>query len=379
MTNGSTPSDRRISLEPIRADGWFERFGESISSFHTLCEVLGRPFFAFALIADARISSLMIDRFSPDQSLVEFVIGGDGSDEEPERMTVASFRAHLVERLLESDPEVSVDVDQLSGTDLDALQSLVGSQTLLLAPLFNYRLDELVIDDDGLFVLAACDGDVSRYTISAFRKQMRDHVQDELNRASEMVSSGGSAIDLNDVDAAEKAAEEGDWNGVAKLLGSWPMPLSIYWRTPEGQMLPDSARQRIAEGLGLLGTACSCLGDNMQGEEVLRLAIQYAQDGSAGGPIFARLGHMFMKSERHGEAIAPFRRAEALGVSLEEILVPLAQALVRRGRYLGALGTIRKAEAAGLSNSAIEGLQEQLKEQLGEPLERWRELVGETT
>jgi hypothetical protein len=312
--------------------------------------------------------------------LVEFVVGGDGSDEDPERMTVATFRTHLVERLLKSEPEANVDVDKLSDTDLDSLQSLVGSQTLLLAPLFNYRLEELLIDDDGVFVVAACDGDISRYTISAFRQQMRDHVQDELSRASEMVSSGGgSAIDLNDVDAAEKAAEEGDWSGVAQLLGSWPMPLSMYWRTPEGQMLPDTARQRIAEGLGLLGTACSCLGDNTQGEEVLRLAIQYAQDGSAGGPIFARLGHMFMKSDRHGEAIAPFRRAEALGVSAEEILVPLAQALVQRGRYLGALGTMRKAVAAGISNSAIKGLQEQLNEQLGEPLEQWRELVEETS
>ena len=42
---------RTISLERIRTDGWFERLGESIGSFHTLCDVLGERFFAFALIA----------------------------------------------------------------------------------------------------------------------------------------------------------------------------------------------------------------------------------------------------------------------------------------------------------------------------------------
>ena len=45
---------RTIVLDRIRTDGWFERLGESIGSFETLCEVLGERFFAFSLIAQAR-------------------------------------------------------------------------------------------------------------------------------------------------------------------------------------------------------------------------------------------------------------------------------------------------------------------------------------
>src|SRR5512145_3117509 len=97
--------ERRISLDRIRTDGWFERVGESVSSFRTLCDVLGERFFAFALIVGARVSSLMIDRFNPDQSLVEFTLGEPDlqntqflSDVE-ELVTVVEFRQRLVNAL----------------------------------------------------------------------------------------------------------------------------------------------------------------------------------------------------------------------------------------------------------------------------------------
>ncbi|MGC4069812.1 MAG: hypothetical protein QM784_35170 [Polyangiaceae bacterium] len=53
-------SNRVFPLESIRTDGWFERIGEGIGSFQTLCEVIGPKFFAFAMIAGARIVALTI-------------------------------------------------------------------------------------------------------------------------------------------------------------------------------------------------------------------------------------------------------------------------------------------------------------------------------
>ena len=126
---------RSISLDRIRTDGWFERLGESIGSFHTLCDVLGERFFAFALIAGARVSSLMIDRFNPDQSLVEFSFGGieeaaDGT--ETERLTVVEFRQRLVATLLTKE-QPGPGADEI-GDDLEALQRPIGPRALLLAP-----------------------------------------------------------------------------------------------------------------------------------------------------------------------------------------------------------------------------------------------------
>jgi len=60
---------------------------------------------------------------------------------------------------------------------------------------------------------------------------------------------------------------------------TWPAPLAPVPRTPDGQMLTADARGLIAKGLGLLGTACVKIGEEQQGEEVMRLAVQYAQDG----------------------------------------------------------------------------------------------------
>ena len=68
-------------------------------------------------------------------------------------------------------------------------------------------------------------------------------------------------------------------------------------------MLTPEPRALIAKGLGLLGTACVKLGETQQGEEVLRLGVQYAQDGAAAADIFRRLGEALLDDGRPGEAI----------------------------------------------------------------------------
>jgi hypothetical protein len=362
-----------ISLDRIRTDGWFERLGESIGSFHTLCDVLGERFFAFALISGARVSSLMIDRFNPDQSLVEFSFGGpeDGPGD-TERLTVLEFRQRLVATLLAKEP-VGPAANEI-GDDLEALQRHIGPRSLLLAPLYGYGLKELAVSATSSTLHTERDGTGESFAIMAFRERLLEHVRDDLERGVDR--QGGTAIDLNNVDEAEQAAKDSKWERVVQLLGSWPMPLAIYWRTPEGQLLPDQARQRIAEGLGLLGTACAKLGDDAQGEEVLRLAVQYAQDGSAGAKIFTRLGKMFLDGERWGEAIGPLRRASALGAPAGEVMLDIANAFIQRDRHVSALAYLLEAEGLGVAKSETSDLHESIDDALGATVAKWRALTS---
>ncbi|MBI4953897.1 MAG: hypothetical protein HY908_17870 [Myxococcales bacterium] len=366
-------AERKIPLERIRTDGWFERLGESISSFHTLCDVLGERFFAFALIAGARVSSLMIDRFNPDQSLVEFSLGGideDPATEAPlQRMTVVEFRHRLVAALLAGEPPPP-RIDQVSADDLDGVQRFIGPRVLLLAPLYGYGLKELVIDGKKPTVVLERAAQIESYPLKSFQARLREHVQEDLERGVER--QGGTAIDLEHVAKAEAAAKSGDHKAVVALLGSWPMPLAIYWRTPEGQMLPEAARQRIADGLGLLGTAVSKLGDPSQGEEILRLAVQYAQDGRAAAGIFQRLGRMLLDSQRYGEAVGPLRRAQTLGAPPKELFIDLATAFSRRGRHVAAIACVEEAARAGADKKALAPLRSELEQALGPALVAWK-------
>lgn len=361
---------RTVSLERIRTDGWFERLGDSIGSFHTLCDVLGEHFFAFALIAGARVSSLMIDRFNPDQSLVEFSFGAEEGGE-TERLTVLEFRQRLVATLMTKEPDGPPA--NAVGDDLEALQKHIGPRSLLLAPLYGYGLQEILLEKSSSTLVVERHGHIESMDIPSFRSRLLDHVRQDLERGVER--QGGTAIDLNNVDEAERAAATEDWERVVQLLGSWPMPLAIYWRTPEGQNLPDQARQRIAEGLGLLGTACAKLGDGHQGEEVLRLAVQYAQDGPAASKIFARLGKMFIDGERWGEAIGPLRRANALGAEAADVLPDIVTAFVRRERHVSALAFVREGIARGVAEASFSDTLPAIQKALGEPLTKWTALV----
>src|SRR3954447_18302564 len=103
--------DNVFSLDAVRTDGWFERIGEGIGSFHALCELIGERFFAFSMITGARITAVTVDRRNPDNTLVDFLVG-DGSDEgrsvaegdaalpEVQRLTLLDFRRRLVGALL---------------------------------------------------------------------------------------------------------------------------------------------------------------------------------------------------------------------------------------------------------------------------------------
>jgi hypothetical protein len=367
---------RIFPLEAIRTDGWFERIGEGIGSFQALCDVVGPRFFAFAMITGARITALTIDRRSPENTKVDFVVGDSGETSigpgDAQRLSLGDFRRRLVSALVQ---EEAIGPPPERPTDMEALQMHIGVRYLLLAPLYGYSLGELCIDAHGSQLLVRHDGTEERYPLSAFRARLRSHVREELDRVAR--NSGRGTIDLARVVQAAEATEVHDYVRVLELLGAWPAPLAIFLRTPEGQLLNNETRATIARGLALLGGACIALEEVHKGEEVLRLAIQYAGDSPAAADIYQRLGTAMLADGRPGEAIAPLRRAANLGADGREVWPLLADALLLRGRYLAALGALFEAREAGVPEADLGPRMEAIESALGEPLEQWSTLVGQ--
>jgi tetratricopeptide (TPR) repeat protein len=365
---------QEFSLDAVRTDGWFERIGEGIGSFQALCEIVGERFFAFSIIVGARITALTVDRRTPDQTLVDFVVGlGDAdADLEPQRLTLADFRRRLVGALLvEEDRPVAPPARE---TDTESIQLYIGVRYLLLAPLYGYSLQKLVVaptarDEGDAILWLRRDGADEDYDLDTFRTRMRAHVREELERAS---SGQRSAIDLAKVAEAEAASLKGEWTKVIQLLGAWPAPLAIFLRTPEGQTLAPDARSLISKGLGLLGSACVHLGEVEQAEEVFRIGIQYAQEGMAAADLFRRLGEALLQSARSGEAVAPLRRAVAFGAPATEILPLLGRALLERKRYVAAFACFRDALDAGVPEHDIEIELREIEKALGPALTAWK-------
>ncbi|MCA9597642.1 MAG: hypothetical protein KC776_30225 [Myxococcales bacterium] len=365
-----------FSLESIKTDGWFERIGEGIGSFQALCDIVGARFFAFAMITGARITALTVDRRNPDNTLVDFVVGppdAEVTDADSQRLTLADFRRRLVAALVNEEP---LGPAPTRVTDTEALQLYIGVRYLLLAPLYGYSLKLLTLEAGEAMLDLSHDGIDESYELDSFRLRIRTHVREELERVSR--GGGRGAIDLGRVAEAETAERQGDPVRIIELLGSWPAPLAIFLRTPEGQMLGGETKALISRGLGVLGSACITLGEVEKGEEVLRLAIQYAGDGPAAPEIYSRLGESMMRDERFGEAIGPLRRAANLGADGSRVWPLLADALASRRRFVAAFGAVLEARAAGVAEDRLEKTLTQIRGQLGATLDAWEALVGET-
>src|SRR5690606_1171053 len=117
--------------------------------------------------------ALTIDRRSPDQTLVDFVVGtaeGDG-DLEPQRLTLADFRRRLVGALLvEEDKEAPAPERD---TDVEAIQLYIGVRYLLLAPLYGFSLVALDVGGDQPELTVLHDGVEEKYDLDAFRLRIR--------------------------------------------------------------------------------------------------------------------------------------------------------------------------------------------------------------
>jgi hypothetical protein len=363
---------RELDLDAVRTDGWFERIGEGIGSFQALCEIIGERFFAFSIIVGARITALTVDRRNPDLSLVDFVVGLSESDDalEPQRLTLADFRRRLAGALLVEDDRPATAPTR--ETEVEVIQLYIGVRYLLIAPIYGYSLQKLRLHENesmGAQLVVLHDGVQETHDLDAFRLRVRALVREELERVA---TGGRSAIDLSKVPEAEAAALRSEWTRVIQLLGSWPAPLAIFLRTPEGQLLTSDARALIAKGLGLLGSACVHLGQIEQAEEVLRIGIQYAQEGVAAADLFRRLGEALLQNDRPGEAIAPLRRSLAFGGSPADVSLPLARAFLRRKKWVAAYACLRDALKAGVEERDLVEELRQVEGALGLSLTAWK-------
>jgi hypothetical protein len=368
---------RELDLDAVRTDGWFERIGEGIGSFQALCEIIGERFFAFSIIVGARITALTVDRRNPELSLVDFVVGVSDADDalEPQRLTLADFRRRLAGALLVEDDRLAPSPTR--ETEIEAIQLYIGVRYLLLAPLYGYSLQKLNLDENaGAQVIVLHDGVQETHELDAFRFRIRALVREELERVG---TGARSAIDLSKVTEAEAAALRSEWTRVVQLLGSWPAPLAIFLRTPEGQLLTSDARALIAKGLGLLGSACVHLGQIEQAEEVLRIGIQYAQEGVGAADLFRRLGEALLQNDRPGEAIAPLRRSLAFGGSPAEVMPPLARAFLKRKKWVAAYACLRDALKAGVGERDLMEELRQVETALGLPLTGWKAVFATHT
>jgi tetratricopeptide (TPR) repeat protein len=363
------PQPRSLSLDLVRTDGWFDRVGQTVSSFQALCDILGERFFAFSLITGARITALTVDRRHPENTLVDFSVGGsETSNEESERLPLADFQRRLVSALL---------LDAQHGPppqreqDAEAIQHFIGPQYLLLAPLYGLKLHELTFEKGEPELRFTFDSVEQSVPLDEFRSGLRDRVRAELSQVAR--PEARNAIDLGHVAQADALFARSDYVGVKELLGTWPGALTIFLRTPEAQALQAETRGTLAHALGLLGSACSALGEAAQAEEILRLAVQYAGDTPAAAQIYERLGSALLAEQRPGEAIGPLRRAAMLGAV--SVWPRLSEAFLERGRFLAALGAVEEALRSGIDEAVLADVRRRVEERLGAVLAPWQSLL----
>src|SRR5690606_34037257 len=126
-------------------------------------------------------------------------------------------------------------------------------------------------------IKVSIDGELSEFELDDFRHGLRALVLEELDRVRDERDSRNSFYPAA-VPEAQAAAERKDFAKVVELLGAWAMPLTFLLRTPDGQALSDDSRVVLGTALQLLGEAWIETGELQQGEEMLRLAVQYCVD-----------------------------------------------------------------------------------------------------
>lgn len=340
-------SDRVVSLDEVRADGWFERLGDGAPHFADLCEALGERTVAFAIVAGVRITAVAVDRRNRDASLVTFNLG---DDDEETQLPLGELRRRLGATLVADE----MYPDTLAAEpDVEEIQRFIGYRYLLLAPIFGVTLRELILGDSGVASVKVDLGAAADVIpLADLRELIRERVRAE-SRA--MRPSSPFAIDLNIVPEAESANAAEDWDATVDLLGAWPGPLSLLLRTREGAELTPDVRGTLARALGLLGTAYVELGSHDWAEEVLRLAIQWGQEvgGELVGDLFRRLGHAHVLRARHGQALGLLRRALYLGAPRADVLPLLAASFAATGHHLPAAVCAREAIELGVEASEL--------------------------
>lgn len=371
MIEGAVGAERRVvNLRAARADDWFDKVASSAPNFDQLCDAIGRKYVAFALVAGVRITALAIDPRQSDNTQVTFAIGDHGDEH---TMALPDFRRALTQAL--------VQPEELSDTpsDLDnpeSLQRFIGVRYLLLAPIFGIVVHELRVDGGQEPTLLIGLGTLAdEVSVQEFREVIREAVRREEQAAR---PQRPFAIDLGKIPEAEAALKRGDHDAAVEILEPWAGPLSMLLRTPQGQNLAAESKAALARALGLLGAGYAKKQEFASAEEVLRLGVQWVQEGEVTGQLFAQLGELSAMQGQHGQAIGLLRRAIALGCAREHVLPALAECFLTRGRALAALACVDEALTRGVPQDRLRQVRSRALEQVGPAYLEFRRRVSAT-
>lgn len=357
-----------VNLRAVRTDDWFEKVAGSAPNFEQLCEALGQKYVAFSLVAGVRITALAIDARSPDQTQVTFAIGEQGDEH---AMALPEFRRALTQALVQHEDlgPLPSDLD-----DTEALQSFLGVRYLLLAPIFGITVHELRVGAGQEPTVTIGLGSLSdEVSVDEFRDVIREAVRRE-EQASR--PQRPFAIDLSKIPEAEEALKRGDHARTIELLDPWAGPLSMLLRTPQGQNLAPEAKAALAKALGLLGAAYLLRSEHTAAEEVLRLGVQWVQDGVVAGQLFAQLGEVSALQGQHGQAIGLLRRALSLGCARELVLPVLADCFLARGRAVAALVCSDEALECGVPPARLAETRQGALHKVGPVYQEFRRRVA---
>lgn len=364
---------RTYSLDAIRADGWFERVVGNVPALGRLCESLGEALVALSLVAGFRILSAGIDRATGEVTNLQWVRDSDGA-EVSDAGNPDALRSEVMAALL-GDADQVVELSRTP--DVAELRECIGARYVLLAPLFGLTLLRLELDAIGVdpqLVLAHDQGEET-VGLRQFRRFLRSRVIDALQQQRQR----SVAIDLEQAELARQDFEAGRYEEVVGRLGAWVSPLLMYLRTPEGAALDGKTRADLGRALGVLGESLHLLGRSEEGEETLRLAVQYAQDGTASGELYRALARLLIATGRRAESIGLIRRALTLEPAVRELLPDLCLGYLAANRAVAALGLLRELRAAGVAPSTLEPIDAEVRERLGDHLTRFEAMLQATT
>jgi len=337
-----------VRLRESRADGWFQRLGERIGSFDTICALMGERFLAYAIILGIQIRTLSRDPRVPANTTVEFC----SDDNMPQVLTLGEFRSRVVQALLQSEwgplPDLALPLDEKQVVEV------IGPTNILLAPLFELSIRQLIwVPDEErprAVVGYLSESGFSFVPIEEFISMLRQKLHRDLAGTHE----DPFQLDLNAVEDARRAADEGDHDKVIRFLENWPGLLATLQRTPVAGQLSQRQLDAIAEGLVLLGNSFKARNRLTWAEELYRLGLQFVKEGGWAARLFCQLGVLLNETERHGEAIGLLRRAQALGIDPVELYPFLGRSFLRRGKLVPAVLLLKEAKDRGVRSEKLE-------------------------
>jgi tetratricopeptide (TPR) repeat protein len=358
--------ERAYDLEPVRADGWFDRVIAGVPALERLCRSAGEALVALSLAAGFRIVSAAMDRVSGEVSQLSWVRDLPDGGEAPGSGDAGRLRSEVLAALL-GEPDASEPLPE--EPDATALRACLGPRYVLLAPLFGLTLRRLLCEPlSEPRVVVGHDGIEEIVPLRQLQRFLRARVVEVLQGER---ARGGVSIDLEQAEQAREALAQGHPEDAVARLAGWVGPLMTYHRTAEGAALEPRVRAQLARALGTLGAALLELKRAEEAEETLRLALQYAHDNDAAPELYRTLGRVLLTQGRGTEAIGPLRRARVLDPAAGETLVDLARCYLAAGRAVAAYCCLREGRAQGLDAAVLEPLEAEVRAILGEAATRF--------